>query len=41
LETEVAKSREYLDRVTRQDQQLASGALDLQSGGGGTPSGLR
>jgi len=40
LETEVAKSREYLDRVSRQDQQLASGALDLQSGGS-TPSGLR
>ena len=30
LETEVAKSREYLDRVNRQDQRLASGALDLR-----------
>ena len=39
LETEVAKSREYLDRVQRQDHQLASGALDLE--GGGTPGGLR
>ena len=42
LETEVAKSREYLDRVQRQDQQLASGALDLESGAApGTPRGLR
>ena len=39
LETEVVKSREYLDRVQRQDQQLASGALDLESGA--TPGGLR
>jgi uncharacterized protein YaaN involved in tellurite resistance len=39
LETEVAKSREYLDRVSRQDQQLASGALDLE--GSGAPGGLR
>jgi hypothetical protein len=39
LETEVAKSREYLDRVQRQDHQLASGALDLESGA--TPGGLR
>jgi hypothetical protein len=39
LETEVAKSRDYLDRVQRQDQQLASGALDLE--GGSTPGGLR
>jgi uncharacterized protein YaaN involved in tellurite resistance len=39
LETEVAKSREYLDRARRQDQQLASGALDLE--GGASPSGLR
>jgi uncharacterized protein YaaN involved in tellurite resistance len=39
LETEVAKSREYLDRVQRQDQQLASGALDLESGA--SPGGLR
>jgi uncharacterized protein YaaN involved in tellurite resistance len=29
LESEVVKSREYLDRVSRQDAQLASGALDL------------
>ncbi|HEX5908281.1 MAG TPA: toxic anion resistance protein, partial [Propionibacteriaceae bacterium] len=39
LETEVVKSREYLDRVRRQDHQLASGALDLE--GGATPGGLR
>jgi hypothetical protein len=39
LETEVVKSREYLDRVQRQDQQLASGALDLESGA--TRGGLR
>ena len=31
LETEVVKSREYLDRVQRQDQQLATGALDLKT----------
>jgi len=30
LEGEVQKSRAYLDRVQRQDQQLASGALDLE-----------
>ncbi|GAA1435346.1 toxic anion resistance protein [Microlunatus lacustris] len=29
LESEVDKSRAYLDRVSRQDAQLASGALDL------------
>lgn len=29
LESEVVKSREYLDRVARQDTRLASGALDL------------
>jgi uncharacterized protein YaaN involved in tellurite resistance len=40
LETEVAKSREYLDRVRRQDEQLASGALDLE-GGATTPGTLR
>jgi hypothetical protein len=40
LETEVSKSRAYLDRVQRQDQQLASGALDIESGSG-TPGGLR
>jgi uncharacterized protein YaaN involved in tellurite resistance len=31
LESEVVKSREYLDRVSRQDAQLASGALDLDA----------
>jgi uncharacterized protein YaaN involved in tellurite resistance len=37
LESEVVKSRDYLDRARRQDQQLASGALDLDDGapGGG------
>ena len=37
LESEVMKSREYLERARRQDQQLASGALDLETGapGGG------
>jgi uncharacterized protein YaaN involved in tellurite resistance len=39
LENEVVKSREYLDRVSRQDQQLASGALDLNDDG--TPGSLR
>ena len=29
LETEVGKSRDYLDRVERQDQQVAHGSLDL------------
>ncbi|HWU20400.1 MAG TPA: toxic anion resistance protein, partial [Nocardioides sp.] len=29
LETEVAKSKSYLDRVQRQDQRNASGALDI------------
>jgi uncharacterized protein YaaN involved in tellurite resistance len=38
LETEVVKSREYLDRVSNQDQRLASGSLDIE---GGTPGGLR
>ena len=38
LETEVTKSREYLDRVNRSDTRLASGQLDLE---GGTPGGLR
>ena len=33
LEGEVVKSREYLDRVNRHDQQLATGALDLDEGG--------
>ena len=35
LESEVVKSREYLDRARRQDQQLASGALDLGDGATG------
>ncbi len=38
LETEVVKSREYLDRVSSQDERLASGSLDLD---GGSPRGLR
>jgi uncharacterized protein YaaN involved in tellurite resistance len=38
LETEVAKSQEYLDRVSNQDQRIVSGSLDLQ---GGTPGTLR
>jgi uncharacterized protein YaaN involved in tellurite resistance len=38
LEGEVVKSREYLDRVSGQDQRLASGALDIE---GGSPGGLR
>ena len=29
LETEVGKSRSYLDRVQQQDQRLAGGSLDL------------
>ena len=36
LESEVAKSKEYLDRVNRSDQRLASGSLDLESGASGT-----
>ncbi len=36
LETEVEKSRSYLDRVRSQDQRSAAGTLDL-----GDPSGLR
>ncbi len=32
LQTEVAKSQAYLDRVQRQDQRLASGALDIPPG---------
>ncbi|WP_344804867.1 toxic anion resistance protein [Microlunatus ginsengisoli] len=39
LESEVAKSKEYLDRVNQSDQRLASGSLDLDSGGG--PGSLR
>jgi uncharacterized protein YaaN involved in tellurite resistance len=38
LEGEVSKSREYLERVSRQDQRLASGALDIE---GGSPGDLR
>jgi uncharacterized protein YaaN involved in tellurite resistance len=34
LETEVGKSRDYLDRVQRQDERLASGTLDLDGAGG-------
>jgi uncharacterized protein YaaN involved in tellurite resistance len=32
LETEVTKSRDYLDRVRRQDERVASGSLDLDLG---------
>ena len=38
LESEVSKSREYLDRVNNTDQRLASGALDIE---GGAPGGRR
>ncbi|MFT4164505.1 MAG: toxic anion resistance protein [Microlunatus sp.] len=38
LESEVTKSRAYLDRVSNTDQRLASGALDIE---GGAPGGLR
>lgn len=38
LELEVAKSREYLDRVSQADQRIQSGSLDLE---GGQPGGLR
>jgi uncharacterized protein YaaN involved in tellurite resistance len=38
LESEVVKSREYLDRVSTQDERLATGSLDLE---GGAPGGLR
>ncbi|HYP46575.1 MAG TPA: toxic anion resistance protein [Propionibacteriaceae bacterium] len=38
LESEVVKSREYLDRVSSQDQRLAAGSLDIE---GGTPGALR
>ncbi|MDN5762790.1 MAG: toxic anion resistance protein [Microlunatus sp.] len=38
LESEVTKSREYLDRVANSDARLASGALDIEGGG---PGGLR
>ena len=36
LESEVAKSKEYLDRVNSADQRMASGSLDLE---GGAPGG--
>ncbi|MGO1971520.1 MAG: toxic anion resistance protein [Propionibacteriaceae bacterium] len=32
LESEVEKSREYLDRVDRQDARIASGGLDIEGG---------
>ena len=35
LEHEVGKSKAYLDRVSRTDQRLASGSMDLD--GSGTP----
>ena len=31
LETEVEKSRSYLDRVQKRDERIASGSLDLPS----------
>lgn len=34
LETEVAKSKDYIDRVSSGDQQLASGNLDIEGGAG-------
>jgi len=38
LESEVVKSREYLDRVANTDQRVASGSLDIE---GASPRGLR
>lgn len=35
LETEVGKSRAYLERVQRQDERVAAGSLDLDLGRGG------
>ncbi len=32
LETEVSKSREYLDRVQKRDERIAAGSLDLPGG---------
>jgi uncharacterized protein YaaN involved in tellurite resistance len=32
LENEVSKSREYLERVSRQDERVAGGSLDLGPG---------
>ena len=37
LENEVSKSREYLDRVSRSDQRLASGSLDIDRGSRADP----
>jgi hypothetical protein len=34
LENEVTKSREYLDRVSRQDERITHGSLDLGLPGG-------
>jgi uncharacterized protein YaaN involved in tellurite resistance len=34
LETEVAKSHDYLDRVSKHDQRVAAGSLDLGPGAG-------
>lgn len=34
LETEVTKSRDYLERVRRQDERVAAGSLDLDPEGG-------
>jgi uncharacterized protein YaaN involved in tellurite resistance len=34
LETEVAKSHDYLDRVSKHDQRVAAGSLDLGPGSG-------
>ncbi|MHB1473931.1 MAG: toxic anion resistance protein [Dermatophilaceae bacterium] len=39
LETEVGKSREYLDRVERQDQRVTHGSLDLGNGPGASGAG--
>ncbi|HET7476514.1 MAG TPA: toxic anion resistance protein [Dermatophilaceae bacterium] len=36
LESEVVKSREYLDRVANQDQRVAAGSLDLEGPAAGT-----
>ncbi len=39
LETEVVKSRDYLDRVDRQDQRVTHGSLDLDSASGASGAG--
>ena len=36
LESEVAKSKEYLDRVNSADQRMAAGSLDLEGGAQGS-----